>query len=48
MEEAKKEKKGFIARFLDKMDKKLEEKSKNKPCCCCDSNKSDDKKKCSS
>jgi len=48
VEETKKEKKGFIARFLDKMDKKLEGKSKSKPCCCCDSNKSGDKKKCSS
>lgn len=28
-------KKGFFSRLFDKMDDKLEEKSKNKRCCCC-------------
>lgn len=27
-------KKGFLARFIERMDKKLEEKAKSKPSCC--------------
>jgi len=27
-------KKGFFARIIDKIDKKMQEKSKAKPCCC--------------
>jgi len=26
--------KSFFSRLIDKLDKKLEEKSKSKPCCC--------------
>jgi hypothetical protein len=30
-----KKKKGFIARLWDNLDKKIDEKSKDKKCCCC-------------
>ncbi|MEK6646370.1 MAG: hypothetical protein AABY84_06835 [Candidatus Firestonebacteria bacterium] len=36
-------KKGFLSKIIDKFDKKLEEKSKQKSCCC---GSSDDKKGC--
>jgi hypothetical protein len=29
-----KQKKGFFAALLDKLDKKMEEKAKSGPCCC--------------
>jgi len=35
-------KKGIIKRFIDYLDRKLEQKSKEKKCCCC----SNSKKKC--
>ena len=28
-------KKGFIGELMDKLDRKLEKKSKEKKCCCC-------------
>ena len=33
---AKPKKKSFIGKFMDKLDKKLEDKAKKKPCCCND------------
>ena len=33
MSEKKEEKKGFFARMMDKLDKKMEAKMKEKPCC---------------
>lgn len=32
--EQKKGKKGFFARMIDKLDKKMQEKAKAKSCCC--------------
>lgn len=32
----KDKKRGFFSRLFDKLDKKLEDKSKEKPCCCKD------------
>lgn len=34
-------KKGFFARLLDKLDKKMEEKAKSSPCCCKSAQKKD-------
>ena len=34
-------KKGFLAKLIEKMDKKLEEKSKQKSCCCGTTGKKD-------
>jgi hypothetical protein len=31
------EKKGFFGKIFDKLDKKMEQKAKQKKCCCCDS-----------
>ena len=46
MTEKKEQKqKGFIARLLDKLDKKLENKSRQTPCCC-DSKKEKGKSCC--
>jgi len=39
-------KKGFFARMIDKLDKKMQEKSKSKSCCC--NNGKSDKKSCCS
>lgn len=36
-------KKGFIGKLFDNLDKKLEQKSKDKKCCCCQDSKN---KKC--
>ncbi|MDP2654392.1 MAG: hypothetical protein Q8Q08_10230 [Candidatus Omnitrophota bacterium] len=33
-EEKAEKKKGFLAKLMDKLDKKLEEKSKESSCCC--------------
>ncbi len=41
-----KARKGFFARIIDKLDKKMQEKAKSKSCCC-DENKSDKKSCCS-
>lgn len=30
------EKKGFLGKLLDKFDKNLEKKAKEKKCCCCE------------
>jgi hypothetical protein len=38
--------KGFFAKLFDKLDKKMEEKSKLPSCCCCQDNK--DKNSCCS
>ena len=43
--EGKKSKKGFFARLLDKLDKKMEEKSKS-GCCCGSNGAKGDKKSC--
>jgi hypothetical protein len=40
------EKKGFVGRLLDKLDGKLEKKSKEKGCCCCSSGEGKDKGCC--
>ncbi|MDD4295110.1 MAG: hypothetical protein PHP69_06325 [Candidatus Omnitrophica bacterium] len=44
-------KKGFlgkiIGKWIEKLDKKIEEKSKGKPCCCGSSEKDKDKSCCS-
>jgi len=32
----KENKKGFLGKLFDKMDKKIEKKSKDKECCCCE------------
>jgi hypothetical protein len=34
--------KGFLAKIFGKLDKKLEEKSKQKGCCCCSEKKDSD------
>jgi hypothetical protein len=33
MKEEKSRKKGFLARLMEKLDKKMEERAKSKPCC---------------
>ena len=38
-----KKKKGFFSKLIDKIDSKLEKKSKEKKCCCCEDSKD---KKC--
>jgi hypothetical protein len=42
------EKKGFFARLMDSLDKKMEDKAKSGGCCCCGpkSNDSENKKCC--
>jgi hypothetical protein len=42
------EKKGFFARLMDSLDKKMEAKAKSGGCCCCapKSKESEDKKCC--
>ena len=42
-----KQKKGFFARLLDKLDKKMEEKAKSGSCCC-KGDDSEGKKSCCS
>ena len=39
-------KKSFIKKLMDKLDKKLEEKAKEKPCGCCSDDKSKKTKCC--
>jgi len=34
-----KNKKGFFSKLIENLDKKLENKSKNKKCCCCQDSK---------
>ncbi len=44
-EVSKNKKKGFIARIIEKLDKKMEKKAKTKPCC--DKNRPSGKSCCS-
>jgi len=41
-----KKKKGFIGKWMDKVDKKMESKAKNTGCCCCGDNSADDESCC--
>jgi hypothetical protein len=45
--EDKKLKKGFFARWMDKLDKKMEEKAKSGHCCCKGNEKEEGKSCCS-
>jgi len=46
MSNQEEKKKGFLARLIEKLDKKMEEKAKTKPCCE-DKNKDKEKPCCS-